>query len=101
MRSKLVKTALFGEDPNWGRIFAAVGYSGVPIRPERVDIKLGGLSLVKNGTPLPLQEKKIKSVMKKKNIHIEIALNQGAKEAEIYTCDLSYDYVKINSEYTT
>ncbi len=101
-KSSLFKTALFGEDPNWGRILAAVGYAGVPFNEEEICISLNGLILFQKGLPtksagsVALQKK-----MKAKNIVVEIDLAKGRHEVEVYTCDLSYDYVKINAEYTT
>ena len=100
--SSLVKTALFGEDPNWGRIVCAVGNAGVAIKPDHIDVTLNAMPLVKDGAPVPnasmldLQKK-----MKSQSICIVIGLHCGTEQAEVYTCDLSYDYVKINAEYTT
>jgi len=100
--SKLVQTALFGEDPNWGRIIAAVGYAGVPVNPDKIEIALNGQSLVKNGAPVKgLSTKRLEQKMKKDKILIEIDLHQGRASAETYTCDLSHDYIRINAEYTT
>lgn len=100
--SNLVKTALFGADPNWGRILCAVGYAGVPFDPGRVDISLNALPLVKRGAPTAnISQKALERSMKKKSIVIDIHLNSGNQSVEVYTCDLSYDYVKINAEYTT
>ncbi len=100
--SKLVKTALFGADPNWGRIIAAVGNAGVSIQPEKVGITLNKIPLVRKGSPvsgkfLPALRKS----MRKKEILISVNLNMGKASAEVYTCDLSYDYIRINAEYTT
>ena len=101
-KSSLVKTACFGEDPNWGRIFAAVGYASVSFNPERVDIILNGLTLIKSGVPLQgISLETLRKKMKQKSITIEINLHAGRQVAEIYTCDLSYNYIKINAEYTT
>ncbi len=100
--SPLVKTALFGNDPNWGRIMAAVGYSGSTINPEKADLTVAGVALVKKGEPLPFDIKATAEKMKEaKNIDIIVNCNSGKERATIYTCDLSYDYVKINAEYTT
>jgi len=100
--SSLVKTALFGEDPNWGRIICACGYAGVPLQPERMAIFLNGVLLFKDGVPASgTSRKALINEMKKKSITISIDLNAGQQSAEIYTCDLSYDYVRINAEYTT
>jgi len=99
--SSLVKTALFGEDPNWGRIFCAVGNAGIPFNPEKVDIFLNKNLLLKNGGPTNLSSKKLEKAMKKHEIDITIDLKCGKEWEEVLTCDLSYDYVKINAEYTT
>ncbi|MFQ5450770.1 MAG: bifunctional glutamate N-acetyltransferase/amino-acid acetyltransferase ArgJ [Nitrospinaceae bacterium] len=100
--SSLVKTALFGEDPNWGRILCAVGYAGVPVETERVVIALNGALLFKNGAPTRgASMSSLRKKMQKKTITISIDLNAGGEFAEVYTCDLSYDYVRINAEYTT
>ncbi len=99
--SSLVKTALFGEDPNWGRIFCAVGNAGTPFNPDKVDILLNKNLLLKNGSPTNLSQKKLEKVMKQHEIDITIDLKCGKEWEEVLTCDLSYDYVKINAEYTT
>jgi glutamate N-acetyltransferase/amino-acid N-acetyltransferase len=100
--SSLVKTALFGQDPNWGRIIAAVGYAGVPVNPDKVKILLNGSLLFKNGEPARgASQPALRKKMKSKNIIIVIDLHSGRYSDEVYTCDLSYDYVHINAEYTT
>ena len=100
--SSLVKTALFGEDPNWGRIIAAVGNAGVSIHPETIQILLNGSVLFKNGLPTnAASQSTLRKKMKNKNISIFIKLNSGIFSDQVYTCDLSYDYVRINAEYTT
>ena len=99
--SSLVKTALFGEDPNWGRIFCAVGNAGAPFNPDKVDILLNKILLLKNGNPTNLSQKIIEKSMRKDEINITIDLKCGKEWEEVFTCDLSYDYVKINAEYTT
>jgi len=100
--SSLVKTALFGEDPNWGRILAAVGYSGVPINQDTIKITLNGSLLFKNGMPARgASQSTLRKKMKRKKIDIDIDLHSGRHADEVYTCDLSYDYVRINAEYTT
>lgn len=97
--SNLVKTALFGEDANWGRILAAVGYSGVAIDPERVSISLGDLPVYQKGVGLVFDEAKAKQILSQKEILIHIDLGDGREGASVWTCDLSYDYVKINGSY--
>ena len=98
--SNLVKTAFFGEDANWGRIIAAMGRSGVRIYPERVDISFGDVMIVRDGLGLGKEaERKATALLKEKNIVVTIDLKDGAGCAEIYTCDFSIDYVKINADY--
>jgi len=99
--SSLVKTALFGEDPNWGRIFCAVGNAGAAFDPDKVDIFLNKNRLLKNGNPTNLSPKKLVKAMQQHEIDITIDLKCGKEWEEVLTCDLSYDYVKINAEYTT
>jgi glutamate N-acetyltransferase/amino-acid N-acetyltransferase len=98
--SNLVKTAFFGEDANWGRIIAAMGRSGVRIYPERVDISFGDVMIVKDGLGQGKEaEKAATAILKEKNIVVTIDLKDGAGCAEVYTCDFSIDYVKINADY--
>jgi glutamate N-acetyltransferase / amino-acid N-acetyltransferase len=98
--SSLVKTAFFGEDANWGRIFAAMGRSGIRICPERVDISFGEVMIVKNGLGMGKEaEKRATAILKEKNIVVTIDLKDGSGCAEVYTCDFSIDYVKINADY--
>ncbi|OGJ84236.1 MAG: bifunctional ornithine acetyltransferase/N-acetylglutamate synthase [Candidatus Raymondbacteria bacterium RifOxyA12_full_50_37] len=99
--SPLVKTALFGNDPNWGRILAAAGYSGVSFDPSRVELTLCGIRLVKNGQPLLFDAKTASDRLKEKEVDIVVDLHSGKAQAEMLTCDFSYDYVKINAEYHT
>ena len=101
-KSALVKTALFGEDPNWGRILCAVGYAGVPLNSDHITIRLNQSTLYKNGSPAKgASMESLRKKMQKKSILISIDLDSGKESAEVYTCDLSYDYIRINAEYTT
>lgn len=100
--SLLVKTALFGADPNWGRVLAAVGYSGIPIDPDKVDITFSGYLAVTLGKEADgFSEDILHQKLKEKDIAIMIDLKVGAGSFTAFTTDLSYDYVKINSEYRT
>lgn len=99
--SPLVKTAFFGEDPNWGRVICAVGYSGADMVPEKTVVKFGGITIFANGTGATYDEKVLAHVMKEKDIVIDIELNMGQEDATVWSCDLSYEYVKINGEYHT
>lgn len=99
--SPLVKTALFGEDPNWGRIVCAIGYSGVPVDPDKIDIFFGDIQAVKQGAPSGVSDEECASRLKEREIVLTIGLNQGGCECSFWTCDFSYDYVRINAEYHT
>lgn len=92
--SPLVKTAFFGEDPNWGRVICAVGYSGADMVPEKTVVKFGGITIFANGTGATYDEKALAHVMKEKDIVIDIELNMGQEDATVWSCDLSYEYVK-------
>jgi glutamate N-acetyltransferase/amino-acid N-acetyltransferase len=99
--SNLVKTAVFGRDPNWGRILCATGYSGVDLDPDRVEVKLCGTAIYGGGAGLDIDVKELAKAMEADEIPIEIDLSMGSSTAEIFTCDLTYDYVRLNAEYTT
>lgn len=98
--SSLVKTAFFGEDANWGRILAAMGRSGVRFSPDRVDLAFGNVLLVKNGHCLGKEaEAAATQILKEKSFTLTIDLQDGPACEEIFTCDFSIDYVKINADY--
>jgi glutamate N-acetyltransferase/amino-acid N-acetyltransferase len=99
--SPLVKTAFFGCDPNWGRIIAAAGDAGVPIRPEKVEIVMQGEKLVQNGVEVPFSEAALKKLMDKKEVELLLDLHDGRASFDIYTTDLTFDYIKINASYRT
>jgi len=99
--SPLVKTAFFGCDPNWGRIICAVGYSGVPVDESLISIAINGVTLFERGKALPMDEENMRQRMSKPEIDIDIDIGMGQAGNIIYTSDLSYEYVKINAEYTT
>ncbi len=98
--SPLVKTAFFGEDANWGRIFAAMGRSGVRFDPMQADIAIGDVVLVRNGLAVGARaEEAATRLLKKNKIAVRIDLKDGVGCEEVYTCDFSIDYVKINADY--
>jgi len=99
--SNLTKCALFGNDPNWGRIACAVGYSGARFSDQKMSIKLCGIPVFKNVQPVQFDEKNIHDELKKKVVAIDVNLGLGIASAVAHTCDFSYDYVKINAEYHT
>jgi glutamate N-acetyltransferase/amino-acid N-acetyltransferase len=124
--SSLVKSAIFGSDPNWGRIAAAAGRAGVPFEQENLKIQLGNFLLLENGQPLPFDRAAASAYLKQaaadaslpKNdlsidrrllrtqrvdnpVIIAVSIGNGPGSGKAWGCDLSYDYVKINAEYTT
>ena len=98
-RSPLVKTMIFGEDANFGRIITAAGYSGAKFDPEKIDIKLCGLLTCENGASLAFDEELAKKLLSEHDLKIDIILHEGCFSDRMYTCDFSYDYVKINGSY--
>ncbi|MEK7107534.1 MAG: bifunctional glutamate N-acetyltransferase/amino-acid acetyltransferase ArgJ [Patescibacteria group bacterium] len=99
--STLVKCALFGSDPNWGRIAAAAGRSGAHVLPWKMKIYLGRELVLKNGGAVSKKPGILNRIFKKKNINITLDLSAGTHSATAYTCDLSTNYVKLNSDYHT
>lgn len=99
--SPLVKTAFFGQDPNWGRILCAAGYSGAAVIPEKTRLFIGGVEIVNGGMAAKFEEKALRAAMAEREIRVDMYLGAGSANATIYTCDMSYEYVKINGEYTT
>lgn len=100
--SQLVKTAFFGEDANWGRIIAAVGYSGADVDPDKVNISFDDVAMVSNGLGLDsAQEARASEVLKKPEFTVTVELGLGEGSAYYYTSDLTYDYIKINAHYRT
>jgi len=99
--SPLVKTAIAGGDPNWGRVLAAAGRSGVRFRPELVELRLGKVRVVRDGAVCRYEEASARRAVTAAEVEIELDLHAGEHEAVIWTCDLTAEYVKINSEYHT
>ena len=100
-KSPLVKTAIYGEDANWGRILTAVGYSGASFNPNLVDIYIGDLLVCKSGMAVTFSEEKAKKILHDKEVKINIKFNQGSSLDRMWTCDFSSEYVKINGNYRT
>jgi glutamate N-acetyltransferase/amino-acid N-acetyltransferase len=104
-RSPLVKTAIFGKDPNWGRVVAAAGYSGADIDQDKISLKFSDCKnevlLVDSGKIVEGKLEALKEIMEGKEIFIEVDIGLGDYEAIAWGCDLTYDYVKINAMYTT
>lgn len=108
--SALVKSAIFGRDPNWGRIAAAAGRAGVRFEQDRLQVQLGNFRLMEQGQPLAfdrvaastyLNEKAAGAYLQDDTVVIQISVGSGPGEGKAWGCDLSYDYVRINAEYTT
>lgn len=99
--SNLVKTAVFGRDPNWGRILCAAGYSGVDFDPDKTAVSIVGIPIYASGRGVPFDHDAAVEALGADEITIDIDLGAGHAEATLYTCDLTYDYVRINAEYTT
>lgn len=99
--SSLVKTAIHGEDANWGRILCAVGYSGISFVPEKVGISFGTLPILRPNYVIDFSEAEAKKVLEQKEITINVALNGGNGAASFWTCDLTKDYITINASYRT
>ncbi len=97
--SPLCKTAVFGNDANWGRIMAALGRAGVKLDPNKVDIKIGNILVTRKGQAAAYSEAKAKKVLQNKEVKFSINLNSGGKSVKYYTCDFSFDYIKINASY--
>ncbi|MEC4891955.1 MAG: bifunctional ornithine acetyltransferase/N-acetylglutamate synthase [Oscillatoria sp. PMC 1051.18] len=108
--SSLVKSAIFGRDPNWGRIAAAAGRAGVQFKQEDLQVKLGNFLLMENGQPLAFDRQAVSAYLKQAaagaylqddTVLISVKIGNGKGSGKAWGCDLSYDYVKINAEYTT
>jgi glutamate N-acetyltransferase/amino-acid N-acetyltransferase len=100
--SALVKTAIFGADPNWGRIVSAAGYAGVAFEEEQLSLWLGDLPLYDRGVPLPFDDVAASAYLKReRNVLLRLRLTLGNGRCTFWTSDLTYDYVKLNAEYTT
>jgi acetylglutamate kinase len=103
--SPLVKTALFGADPNWGRVLATVGARAgsqdYPIDPEKADVRIQGVRVFGDGVPQPHDPERLRARMREPEVLVEVALAAGSASATAWGCDFSYDYVKINADYTS
>jgi glutamate N-acetyltransferase/amino-acid N-acetyltransferase len=101
--SQLVKTALYGCDPNWGRILAAAGRSGARFNPDHVSIEIEGIGIFEEGTPVMTAktEAKVSRVMKRREYSISVRVGRGRGFGHYWTCDLGHEYVRINADYRT
>jgi glutamate N-acetyltransferase/amino-acid N-acetyltransferase len=100
--SALVKTAIFGGDPNWGRIISAAGYAGVELEEDNMSLLLGDMLLYENGTPAAFDAKQASGYLKANRVvSIRLKFDLGPAACTLWTSDLTYDYVRLNAEYTT
>jgi glutamate N-acetyltransferase/amino-acid N-acetyltransferase len=100
--SPLVKTAIFGADPNWGRIVSAAGYAGVPFREEELSLQINGVRVYENGMPVPFDVELLSQSLKsQRNVALRLDLSSGTSAVRFWTCDLTADYIRLNADYTT
>ncbi len=99
--SMLVKSAVHGADPNWGRVVCAAGRSGAHVDPERISMTLCGVPVMAHGMPVPFNESALRSLLADSTVHIVVDLGLGSAHATAWGCDLTHDYVTINASYTT
>ncbi len=99
LNSPLVKTAFYGEDANWGRILAALGYAGVDIDPDKVDIFIGPYQVAENGGAILFDEEKMKKALREREVTVSVDLKQGPVELTAWGTDMSHEYISINSDY--
>lgn len=97
----LVKTAITGNDPNWGRIVSAAGYTGVPFREEDCSLWVNGVPLYQRGAPVAFDEQQVSRLMASGEVHIDLRFTLGEAAVRMWTSDLTQEYVRLNSEYTT
>ena len=98
--SPLFKTAIAGEDPNWGRIVMAIGKSGENVTPKKIQIKIGNYIVAEQSkVAKDYNEKELKEYMKWSSVDIEVNLNIGSASYTVYTCDFTHDYIDINADY--
>ena len=100
--SALVKTAVYGADPNWGRIVSAAGYAGVEFEEADLSLWLGDLLLYHAGTPQPFEADGASAYLKRqRTVHLRLRFTLGAGRCTFWTCDLTQEYIRLNAEYTT
>jgi glutamate N-acetyltransferase / amino-acid N-acetyltransferase len=100
--SLLVKTAVFGGDPNWGRILQTIGAARIAWHPERTQIRVGGVPVFTRGRSAgPAARKRAEVALRAEEIEIRVDLGRGPGEARLFTCDLTYEYIRVNADYTT
>ncbi len=100
--SPLVKTAIHGADPNWGRIVSAAGYAGVPFDENTLSLWINGIAVYQDGAPVPFDEGSLAANLKaQREVHLRLALRDGSEKVRFWTCDLTAEYIRLNADYTT
>jgi glutamate N-acetyltransferase/amino-acid N-acetyltransferase len=100
--SPLVKTAIHGADPNWGRIVSAAGYAGVAFEEHELSLWLNGVPLYRAGVPLPFDDSAVSAQLRaRRDTHIRLVLSHGNAAIRFWTCDLTAEYIRLNADYTT
>jgi len=99
--SPLVKCAMHGNDPNWGRIVSAAGYAGVEFDPDRSTLELQGVTVFRNGKPAEFNAESLSKKLAKKEVDVVLDCRAGKGQAICFTCDLSREYITINADYHT
>jgi len=100
--SPLVKTAIHGADPNWGRIVSAAGYAGVPFDEETLSLWINGVAVYEDGAPVPFDDAALAANLKaEREVSLRLALRDGSEKVRFWTCDLTAEYVRLNADYTT
>ena len=100
--SPLVKTAIHGADPNWGRIVSAAGYAGVAFEESELSLWINGAAVYADGAPLPFDAGAVSaSIRNQKDTHVLLKLSRGDGQVRFWTCDLTAEYVRLNADYTT
>jgi glutamate N-acetyltransferase/amino-acid N-acetyltransferase len=100
--SPLVKTAIHGADPNWGRIVSAAGYAGVPFDEETLSLWINGIAVYQDGAPVPFDDGALAANLKaEREVYLRLALRDGSARVRFWTCDLTAEYIRLNADYTT
>jgi glutamate N-acetyltransferase / amino-acid N-acetyltransferase len=100
--SPLVKTAIHGGDPNWGRIVSAAGYAGVPFEEEELSLWLNEVPVYQNGVPIPVDAAALSNSLKsQRDVHVRLVFKSGTEAIRFWTCDLTAEYIRLNADYTT
>ncbi len=100
--SPLVKTAIHGADPNWGRIVSAAGYAGISFNEEELSLSINNVSVYEDGIPTVFDADALsKSLKQDRNVSLRLQLKSGAESVRFWTCDLTAEYIRLNADYTT